>query len=137
SDSDASVCIQPSQVEKSLLRSSHPSLCRGHLGQCRDESTLSNTNPLYELDPKFELTLSRLRKARKIVANNSSSLILSNIFGEPGQMENNDKTLKELATPDVRGPPQAFERIPRGLFHNETAGDSRRLYQDEGIPILA
>ncbi|RDX66444.1 hypothetical protein CR513_54788, partial [Mucuna pruriens] len=25
----------------------------------------------------------------------------SNIFAEPGQMENNDRTLKELATPDV------------------------------------
>ncbi|RDX64269.1 hypothetical protein CR513_57193, partial [Mucuna pruriens] len=53
----------------------------------------------------------------------------SNIFAEPGQMENNDRTLKELVTPDVvyqpwciqypllesaqtRGPPQALEGIP-------------------------
>ncbi|RDY03768.1 hypothetical protein CR513_12610, partial [Mucuna pruriens] len=59
-------------------------------------------------------------------------------------MENNDKTLKELATPDVvyqpwciqRRPPQTFERIPCILFHNEITGDTRRLHQDEGIPIL-
>ncbi|RDX93575.1 hypothetical protein CR513_24146, partial [Mucuna pruriens] len=67
-------------------------------------------------DPELELTFCRLRKTRKIVANNSSSFdsiinsnqlsinifaSSSNIFVEPGQMENNDKTLKELATPDV------------------------------------
>ncbi|RDY12463.1 hypothetical protein CR513_02739, partial [Mucuna pruriens] len=55
-----------------------------------------------------------LRKARKIVVNNSSSSDLviysnqlsinisassSNILAESGQMENNDRTLKELATP--------------------------------------
>ncbi|RDX72671.1 hypothetical protein CR513_47807, partial [Mucuna pruriens] len=78
-------------------------------------------------------------------------------------MENNDRTLKELATPDVvyqpwciqypqlepaqsyelksglihlRRPPQTFERIPCGLFHNEAARDTRRLHQNEGIPIL-
>ncbi|RDX67627.1 hypothetical protein CR513_53473, partial [Mucuna pruriens] len=60
----------------------------------------------------------------------------SNIFVELGEMENNDRTLKELATPDVRGPPQALEGIPHGLFHNETVGDPERLHQDEGVPIL-
>ncbi|RDX96708.1 hypothetical protein CR513_20600, partial [Mucuna pruriens] len=65
----------------------------------------------------------------------------SNIFAKPGQMENNDRTLKELATLDVvyqpwRGPPQAFEGIPRGLFHNETTGNLGRLHQDDGVPIL-
>ncbi|RDX96978.1 hypothetical protein CR513_20308, partial [Mucuna pruriens] len=135
-------------------------------------------DPLYELDPELELTLRRLRKARKIVVNNSSSsnfainsnqlsidISISSFshFAEPGQMENNDRTLKELATLDViasnihngnqlklwsysfaakiswsskRGPLHAFERIPRGLFHNETVGDFGRLYQDEGVPIL-
>ncbi|RDY06541.1 hypothetical protein CR513_09457, partial [Mucuna pruriens] len=62
-------------------------------------------------------------------------------------MQNNDRTLKELAIPDVvyqpwciqypqRRPPQTFERIPCGLFHNEAVGDTRGLHQNEGIPIL-
>ncbi|RDX70239.1 hypothetical protein CR513_50543, partial [Mucuna pruriens] len=84
---------------------------------------------------------------RRLSTNISASS--SNIFAKPGQMENNDRTLKELVTPDVvyqplciqypqlepaqtyelkRRPPQAFERIPCGLFHNETVGDSKRLY---------
>ncbi|RDY11567.1 hypothetical protein CR513_03759, partial [Mucuna pruriens] len=57
---------------------------------------------------------------------------------------NNERTLKELATPDVvyqpwciqRRPPQAFEGIPCGLFHNEAIGDTGGLHQNEGIPIL-
>ncbi|RDX72608.1 hypothetical protein CR513_47880, partial [Mucuna pruriens] len=79
------------------------------------------------------------------------------------QMENNERTLKELATPDIvyqpwciqypqlepaqsyelksglihlRRPPQAFEGIPYGLFHNEVVGDTRRLHENEGVPIL-
>ncbi|RDX73058.1 hypothetical protein CR513_47386, partial [Mucuna pruriens] len=72
-------------------------------------------------------------------------------------MENNDRTLKELATPDVvyqpwciqypqlepaqtyklkRGPPQAFKGIPCGLLHNETARDIGGLHQNEGVSIL-
>ncbi|RDX94759.1 hypothetical protein CR513_22832, partial [Mucuna pruriens] len=56
-------------------------------------------------------------------------------------MENNDRTLKELATPNVvyqpwRRPPQASERIPCGLLHNEVIGDTRGLHQNEGILIL-
>ncbi|RDX91640.1 hypothetical protein CR513_26347, partial [Mucuna pruriens] len=81
--------------------------CRGHK---------SSTNLLYALDPEIEITLRRLRKTRNIVVNinnNSDSIIYfdqlstdisassSNIFAEPGQMENNDRTLKELATPNV------------------------------------
>ncbi|RDY04387.1 hypothetical protein CR513_11906, partial [Mucuna pruriens] len=31
---------------------------------------------------------------------------------------------------------QALEGVPRGLFHNEATGDTRRLHQDEGIPFL-
>ncbi|RDX97914.1 hypothetical protein CR513_19251, partial [Mucuna pruriens] len=78
-------------------------------------------------------------------------------------MENNERTLKEMATPDVvyqpwciqypqlepaqsyeitsglihlRRPPQASKGIPCGLFHNEAVRDTRRLHQNEGIPIL-
>ncbi|RDX82973.1 hypothetical protein CR513_36162, partial [Mucuna pruriens] len=66
---------------------------------------LSSTNPLYAFDPEIERTLHRLRKARNLVVNNSrnsDSVINSNYyFVESGQMENNDRTLKELATVDV------------------------------------
>ncbi|RDY02125.1 hypothetical protein CR513_14457, partial [Mucuna pruriens] len=76
-------------------------------------------------------------QARNIVVNNSSDFDYvsitnssdfveyssTNISAEPGQMENNDGTLKELATPDVvyqpwciqRRPLQTFERIPCGI----------------------
>ncbi|RDX79471.1 Retrovirus-related Pol polyprotein from transposon 17.6, partial [Mucuna pruriens] len=78
--------------------------------------TRSSTDPLYAFDPEIERTLRRLRKARNLVVDNSrnsDSVINSNQFAtnisvasfshfaEPGQMENNDRTLKELATPDV------------------------------------
>ncbi|RDX89968.1 hypothetical protein CR513_28221, partial [Mucuna pruriens] len=78
--------------------------------------TRSSTDPLYAFHPKIEKTLRRLRKARSLVVNNSrssdsvinfnqwctdNSVASSNIFVELGQMENNDRTLKELATPDV------------------------------------
>ncbi|RDY10090.1 hypothetical protein CR513_05450, partial [Mucuna pruriens] len=144
----------------------------------------SSSDPLYELDLEIELTLRRLRKARNIVVSNSrnSDSISSfdnnnfatnssnsveysstNIFTEPGQMENNDKIVKELATLDIvyqpwciqypqlepaqtyelksglihlRRPPQIFERIPCDLFHIEAVEDTKRLHQDEGILIL-
>ncbi|RDX83355.1 hypothetical protein CR513_35735, partial [Mucuna pruriens] len=144
-----------------------------------------SSDALYDLDPEIEITLRRLRKARNIVVSNSSNSISSsdnsnlvtntfdsveysstNNFAESKQMENNDRTLKELAIPDVtylypqlepaqtyklksshtfvakiswsrgRRSPQAFEGIPCGLFHNEAAGDTERLHQDEGVPIL-
>ncbi|RDY10700.1 hypothetical protein CR513_04733, partial [Mucuna pruriens] len=103
-----------------------------------------------------------LRKARNIVVSNSSNSVYSsdnsslvinisdsieysstNNFVE--KMENNnDRTLKELATPDVvyqpwciqRRSPQALEVIQYGLLHNETTGDTGRLYQDEDVSIL-
>ncbi|RDY09851.1 hypothetical protein CR513_05711, partial [Mucuna pruriens] len=37
-------------------------------------------------------------------------------FAEPGQMENNDKTLKELATLDVLEPAQTYD-LKSGLIH--------------------
>ncbi|RDX73508.1 hypothetical protein CR513_46882, partial [Mucuna pruriens] len=80
----------------------------------------SSFDPLYDLDPEIEITLRRLRKARSIVVSNSfdsvfssdnSSLITNtsdsvefsstNNFSRSEQMENNDRTLKELATLDV------------------------------------
>ncbi|RDX94184.1 hypothetical protein CR513_23465, partial [Mucuna pruriens] len=71
----------------------------------------SSIDPLYDLDPQIEITLHRLRKARNIVVSNSnssnfvsssdnSSLLLT-ILILLSIMENNDRTLKELATPDV------------------------------------
>ncbi|RDX67769.1 hypothetical protein CR513_53311, partial [Mucuna pruriens] len=144
--------------------------------------TKSSSDPLYDLDLEIEITLRRLRKARNIVISNSSNSVSSsnnsnpvtntydsieyssiNNFVVPELMENNDRTLKELATPDVayqpwciqypqleptqiyelkydlihlRRSPQALEGIPCGLFHNEAARDTGRLHQDEGIPIL-
>ncbi|RDX82922.1 hypothetical protein CR513_36231, partial [Mucuna pruriens] len=78
--------------------------------------TRSSTDSLYAFDPKIELTLRRLRKIRNTIVDTSSGsdsainsnlsstnalVSSSNIFTESGQMENNDRTLKELATPDV------------------------------------
>ncbi|RDX65267.1 hypothetical protein CR513_56088, partial [Mucuna pruriens] len=103
-------------------------LHRDHISSVSAESNLasaemsqhfalrSSTNPLYAFDPEIELTLRRLRKIRNTTVNTSSSIdsvidsdqfctdnsvASSNIFTEPGQMENHDRTLKELATPDV------------------------------------
>ncbi|RDX93512.1 hypothetical protein CR513_24219, partial [Mucuna pruriens] len=117
--------------------------------------TRSNTDPLYELDLELELTLCRLRKARKIVVNNSRSsnsfinfnqlsidISVSSFshFAEPGQMENNDRTLKELATPDVvyqpwRRPPQALKRIPRTSINVMPASIYRALNFGDLEPI--
>ncbi|RDY13839.1 hypothetical protein CR513_01190, partial [Mucuna pruriens] len=78
--------------------------------------TRSSTDPLYIFDPEIELTLRRLRKIRNTTVNISSSvnsainsdqfctdhfIASTNIFTEPRQMENHDRTLKELATPNV------------------------------------
>ncbi|RDX74876.1 hypothetical protein CR513_45310, partial [Mucuna pruriens] len=79
---------------------------------------MSSTDPLYDLDPEIDLTLRRLRKARNIVVSNSSNSVSSSDNSSPitniynfvefssidsfaEHMENNDRTLKELATPDV------------------------------------
>ncbi|RDX85597.1 hypothetical protein CR513_33189, partial [Mucuna pruriens] len=102
----------------------------------------SSTDPLYTFDPEIELTLRRLRKIRNTTVNISSSInsvinsdqsctdhsvASTNIFSEPGQMENHDRTLKELATPDVvyqpwciqypqLEPAQTYE-LKSGLIH--------------------
>ncbi|RDX77660.1 hypothetical protein CR513_42182, partial [Mucuna pruriens] len=90
-----------------------------------------STEPLYDLDPKIELTLRRLRKARNIVVSNSSNSISSfdtnslvtnnfdfcsaNSFVE--QMENNERTLKELATPNPRLESAQSYELKSGLIH--------------------
>ncbi|RDX68937.1 hypothetical protein CR513_52021, partial [Mucuna pruriens] len=173
----ARLCRVCQRLAETMLDKCQSRPCRTSLYQ------ESSTDLLYDLDPKIELTLCRLRKARNIVVSNSSDSVSSSdnnnyatnsfdfveysstrIFAK--HMENNERTLKELATPDVmyqpwciqypqleptqtyelkyglinllpkRRPPQTFERIPCGLFHNETVGDTRRLYQNEGISIL-
>ncbi|RDX71951.1 hypothetical protein CR513_48637, partial [Mucuna pruriens] len=139
--------------------------------------SLSSTNPLYAFDPEIELTLRRLQKIRNTSVNTSSSIdsvidsdqfctddsvASSNIFTEPRQMENQDRTLKELATPDVvyqpwciqypqlelaqtyelksglihlRRPPQASQRIPRGLFHDEPQGFPEDYIKMKAFPF--
>ncbi|RDX62513.1 Retrovirus-related Pol polyprotein, partial [Mucuna pruriens] len=106
----------------------------------------SSTDSLYALDPEIEITLCRLRKARNIVVSGSSNSVSSSDnsspvtntfnffeynstknFVELEQMENNDRTLKELATPDVvyqpwciqypqLEPSQTYE-LKSGLIH--------------------
>ncbi|RDX93902.1 hypothetical protein CR513_23769, partial [Mucuna pruriens] len=78
-------------------------------------------------------------------------------------MENNNKTLKELAMLDVLYQPWCIQypqlestlsyelksglihllpkfhglaRVPHGLFHDETARDPGRLHKDEGVFVL-
>ncbi|RDY10425.1 hypothetical protein CR513_05059, partial [Mucuna pruriens] len=146
--------------------------------------TRSSFDPLYELDPKIEITLRRLRKARDIVVSNSSDFVSSfdnsspvtnisnsvefsstNNLSELEKMENNDRTLKELATPDIAyqpwciqypqlEPAQTYE-LKSGLihllpkFHGLARKDPHKnlkefhvvwgtggLHQNEGVPIL-
>ncbi|RDY06299.1 hypothetical protein CR513_09735, partial [Mucuna pruriens] len=54
---------------------------------------------------------------------------------EVESMENNDRTLKELVTPDMVSS-QALKGVPRGLFHDEAVGDTGRPHQDESVSIL-
>ncbi|RDX79233.1 hypothetical protein CR513_40359, partial [Mucuna pruriens] len=125
-------------------------------GDRRESLPTDESEPLYHLDPEIEITLRRLRKARNIVVSNSSNSVSSsddsspvsntsnfvkysstNNFAESEQMENNDRTLKELATSNVaRRSPQAPEGIPCGQFHDEGTGDTERLHQNEGVSIL-
>ncbi|RDX82881.1 hypothetical protein CR513_36274, partial [Mucuna pruriens] len=140
SNSIVFVCAQP--------RPSLISFYRDHIGFVSTESNSasgrdkSSTDPLYAFDPEIELTLRRLRKIRNTIVNTSSSsdsainsnlssantlVSSSNIFAESRQMENNDRTLKELATPDVvyqpwciqypqLEPAQTYE-LKSGLIH--------------------
>ncbi|RDX63377.1 hypothetical protein CR513_58206, partial [Mucuna pruriens] len=89
-----------------------------------DAVKLSSSNPLHPFDPEIEITLRSLSN-----------------FQEPKPMENNDQTLKELATPNVvyqpwKRPSQALQRISCSLFHNKAIRDTKRLHQDEGVSIF-
>ncbi|RDX89959.1 hypothetical protein CR513_28243, partial [Mucuna pruriens] len=142
--------------------------------------TRSSSESLHAFDPEIERTLHRLRKVRHTITHDSSSSNSiwnsensnfsteeSNFFKhqEAGTMENNDRTLKELATLDVvyqpwciQCPPlepaqsyelksslihllpkfsQALKGVPRGLFHEEAIGDTGRPHQDERVSILS
>ncbi|RDX78887.1 hypothetical protein CR513_40755, partial [Mucuna pruriens] len=67
--------------------------------------TRSISDILQELDPEIDRTLRRLRKVRSTVHSspniNSDFNYGLNKSQEPEQMENNDRTLKELAMPDM------------------------------------
>ncbi|RDX66591.1 hypothetical protein CR513_54632, partial [Mucuna pruriens] len=110
SNSEASLAL--AQLPRHSKRNLERKLRKGRIGI----PLLSSTDPLYAFNPKIERTLRRLRKARNLVVNNNrgsdsvinsnqfftdNSVASSNIFAQTGQMENNDRTLKELATPDV------------------------------------
>ncbi|RDY12521.1 hypothetical protein CR513_02676, partial [Mucuna pruriens] len=96
----------------------------------------SSANILYDFDPKIELTLRRIRKVRNTVTSTNSSCNTSftsknNVFStniidssdffttntfsslndsqQQELMENQDRTLKELATPDVVYQPWCIE----------------------------
>ncbi|RDX90036.1 hypothetical protein CR513_28144, partial [Mucuna pruriens] len=122
----------------SVFAESNSATAEAELGQMENndrtlkELTTPNVviDPLYAFDPEIELTLRRLRKIRNTVVNTSSSsdstinsnlpstnalVFSSNIFAELGQMENNDRTLKELTTPNVE-PAQTYE-LKSGLIH--------------------
>ncbi|RDX93407.1 hypothetical protein CR513_24346, partial [Mucuna pruriens] len=79
-----SVCLHSTKTKlnRSLLSSCRLSLCQEKLGHCRDSCNSDSAN-------NFDLP-----SANVLVSS-------SNIFPESGQIENNDRTLKELATPDV------------------------------------
>ncbi|RDX71406.1 hypothetical protein CR513_49259, partial [Mucuna pruriens] len=138
---------------------------------------LRSFKPLYAFDLEIKRTLHRLRKVRHTITPDSSSsnsiwnfensnftTDKSNVFEHQvaGSMENNDRTLKELATLDVvyqpwciQCPPlepaqsyelnfmvlqgrssQALKGVSCGLFHDEAAGDTRGPHQDESVSIL-
>ncbi|RDY10374.1 hypothetical protein CR513_05108, partial [Mucuna pruriens] len=89
--------------------------------------TRSSSESLHAFDPEIERTLYHLRKARRTVTpdSNSSDSIWnfenSNIttdesnfseHQEAGPMENNDRTLKKLDTPDVVYQPWCIQCPP-------------------------
>ncbi|RDX71221.1 hypothetical protein CR513_49458, partial [Mucuna pruriens] len=101
---------------------------RPSIGDRRGRQTLWKTSePLHAFDLEIKRTLHRLRKARHTITPNSSSsdfiwnsensnftIDKSNFFEhqEAGSMENNDRTLKELATTDVVYQPWCIQCPP-------------------------
>ncbi|RDX94459.1 hypothetical protein CR513_23155, partial [Mucuna pruriens] len=101
------------KAQSSISNLSLPRATR-HLAESK-----SSSDHLYDLDPEIELTLRRLRKARNIVLSDSSNFVSSCDNSSPitnisdsveysstnnsaEQIKNNnERTLKEMATPDV------------------------------------
>ncbi|RDX97560.1 hypothetical protein CR513_19647, partial [Mucuna pruriens] len=79
----------------------------------QNSMTRSSSNNLHKFDPEIDRTLYRLRKARSTDSN-----IFDNKSHELEQMENNNRTLKELATPyyPQLEPAQSYE-LKSGLIH--------------------
>ncbi|RDY07628.1 hypothetical protein CR513_08223, partial [Mucuna pruriens] len=160
------------------MASSRSNECKTNVwvvAECMTKSKSSSS--LHSLDPEIDKTLNRIRKTKNIhVGNNSSSFnsiskfdmceykrdITDNPLYELEPMENNNRILKELVTPNMLyqpwciqypqlEPAQSYELksrlirllpkfhgltgVPRGLFHDEATRDPIRLYQDKGIPI--
>ncbi|RDY00164.1 hypothetical protein CR513_16683, partial [Mucuna pruriens] len=89
--------------------------------------TRSSSEPLHAFDPEIERTLHRLRKARRTITLDSSSSnsiwnsensnfttdeSISFEHQEARSMENNDRTLKELATPNMVYQPWCIQCPP-------------------------
>ncbi|RDX72336.1 hypothetical protein CR513_48198, partial [Mucuna pruriens] len=120
-----------------------------------------NFGSLHPFDPKIEKNLNSIRKSKNMhvgYGSNSFSSIpetdhfeikpnfADNPLFESEPIENNNRTLKELAMPNVlyqpwciqylRGPTQTFEGVPRGLLFDETVGDTKGLHKDKGVFVL-
>ncbi|RDX89497.1 hypothetical protein CR513_28771, partial [Mucuna pruriens] len=78
------------------------------------ESSRSSSKPLHAFDLEIERTLHRLRKVRHIITSDSNESNFSK-HQEAGSMENNDRTLKELVTPDVVYQPWCIQCLPLEL----------------------
>ncbi|RDX93080.1 hypothetical protein CR513_24725, partial [Mucuna pruriens] len=91
--------------------------------------TRSSSDPLYDLDPEIEITLRSFDNSSSLVTNTSDFVEFSstNNFSESEQMENNDRTLKDLATPNVAYQPWCIQylqlepaqtyKLKSGLIH--------------------
>ncbi|RDY10736.1 hypothetical protein CR513_04712, partial [Mucuna pruriens] len=129
----------------------------------------SSSEPLHPSDPDIERTLHHLKKVRHTVTpdnSSSDSIWNSEIHQEARSMENNHRTLKELAIPNVvyqpwciqcplLEPAQSYE-LKSSLIHllpkfhglaseyphkhlkefHVATGDTGKPYQDESVPIL-
>ncbi|RDX99537.1 hypothetical protein CR513_17395, partial [Mucuna pruriens] len=138
----------------------------GHLKiwvECMTRSRSSDS--LHSFDLEIDKTLNRIKKTKNINIGHSSDSfnsisefdtfenkldIADNPLYELEPMENNNRTLKELVKPDsyelksrlIHLLPKFYslaelEGVPRGLFHDETVGDPKRLHKDEGVFILS
>ncbi|RDY06464.1 hypothetical protein CR513_09546, partial [Mucuna pruriens] len=139
-----------------------------------------SSSSLHPFDLEIDKALNRIRKSKNMHVGHSSRSfsfiskienfeikldISDNPLYEQEPMENNNRTLKELAMTDVfvhpvsvaRASPitnsspdsytccpsftvlpiKTIEGVLRGLFHYETARDPGRLHKDEGVSIFS